>query len=117
MKIDVLDTLKKARQVIVERGDVARNSAYRDGNFTPARVCSIGAMRVANGGYEYGLTVMFPDDKQTMYSDIEPAVDALSDAIGGQAVDDWNDMTESVDEVLEAFDRAIAEAEKLKVQA
>jgi len=108
-----LEILKKAREVIVERGDVARNGEYRDPTFTPPRVCSIGAIRVAVGNPEDGVYVSFMRGDPARQASMADAVDVLHSAIGRQRdIDVWNDGTQSVDQVLAAFDRAIATLEE-----
>ncbi len=131
--MSVKDTLVKAREILVERG-VTREGGYvsQDG----CKVCALGAVQLALGGEivivdEHSARIVNaqgenPENELSsyFYEDglYSRAARKLNDAmIQFQAdrnddfpygdITDFNDVSESDDEVLEVFDRAIKLAE------
>jgi hypothetical protein len=98
----VSKSLRKARALVEKgwtKGWFARNAKGRMVTAKPTGhaavcFCAVGALIRVTGHDEYTI-------------DEQPEFKALSDAIGSSWIDDWNDDQESVEPVLEAFDRAI----------
>lgn len=98
-----VEVLKKAKALIEERGWCRRE--YKD---TRGCYCSLGACYVASGYEVEGASVLHDGDV-TAYATAEKALERAIDS----AVIRWNDSPgRTKDEVLAAFDKAIALAEQ-----
>lgn len=99
------DVLRRARAVLVERGWYQGAYSPEDSDQSTCPVCAYGAINVATSGK--------PDDSvDAVGFAAEEALRAVVRDIARQGVVPWNDTPgRTLDEVLAAFDRAIAIAE------
>jgi len=97
-----LNVLAKARALLVKRGWVQGLAIDEMG-----RLCTVGACKIAAGGGAND--VRWPVAAAAAAAVLERSLDL------DEEVSEWNDRTErTLDEVLAAFDRAIASLEAAK---